>query len=283
VSRAIQIRSSKQEAAPMPDDKLSPEDQAFIEDLRKARYDNPELYKDPPGLPQVYKIRINSSLLSGSPAIIRIEIDGDVLRNALTEADFNLLSRSPEAVEGYENFAEFRRDAERVSEFSELQKTQWQFVLRHFPPLFLSFYDITVLSSFVATWLSLWRESPGDDLNEFETLARSALEKQIASFLKHIKLIVDTRAKGRPLGTGTPSEARTQEAEEFEKLVEEAIRRVAAVKGFKRIKTAVAKELHIGGLNVKTGVDSALSVFIKKLNRLEIDYDAIVERIRVAR
>jgi hypothetical protein len=133
----------------------------------------------------------------------------------------------------------------------------------------------------VATWLSLWRESQGDDLNKFENLARSALRKEIESFLNKIKLIVETCEKGRPPGSTKAPEERTRKKETFEQRIEGTIRSLLATSGRMPTKTVVAKALGIGGLNPKTGIDSSLTAFNNKLKRLEIDYRLIVKRIEV--
>jgi hypothetical protein len=44
-------------------------------------------------------------------------------------------------------------------------------------------------------------------------------------------------------------------------------------------KTRVAKEIGEGGINPKTGIDSSLTAFRNKLQRLGVDYGAITEKV----
>lgn len=86
--------------------------------------------------------------------------------------------------------------------------------------------------------------------------------------------------RGRPQGSTKPVEKKAQEAAEFEKKVEAAIRSLLSPTGEMPTKTAVAKALGIGGLSLK-GVDSSLNAFSNKLRNLKIAYNAIVERVRL--
>lgn len=86
---------------------------------------------------------------------------------------------------------------------------------------------------------------------------------------------------GRPKGSTKPEDVKAQEAEDFDKQIEEAIRSLISSRGEMPTKTAVAKALGIGGLNPATGIDSSLQSFNGKLKRLGVDYDAIVERVRL--
>jgi hypothetical protein len=85
---------------------------------------------------------------------------------------------------------------------------------------------------------------------------------------------------GRPKGSTKPEDVKAQEAAEYEKKVEAAIRKLISPKGKMPTKKAVAKELGIGGLSAG-GTDSSLTNFSRKLRGLKIDYDAIVERVNL--
>ncbi|HEV3471320.1 MAG TPA: hypothetical protein VG148_18490 [Pyrinomonadaceae bacterium] len=87
--------------------------------------------------------------------------------------------------------------------------------------------------------------------------------------------------RGRPPGSTKPAEQKAREAAEFEQEIEKVIRRLISPDGAMPTKTAVAKALGIGGLNPRTGTDSSLTAFRNKLDRLNVDYDAIVERVRL--
>jgi hypothetical protein len=93
------------------------------------------------------------------------------------------------------------------------------------------------------------------------------------------KLRAEPTGKGRPQGSIKPAEKRAQEAIEFEKEIERTIRSLRSATGEMPTKTAVAKELGIGGLSLRTGIDSSLSAFNHRLKRLKVNYAAIVERL----
>jgi hypothetical protein len=86
------------------------------------------------------------------------------------------------------------------------------------------------------------------------------------------------RSRGRPLGSTKSASAKAKEATDFRNEVEKAIEALLLAKGEFPTKTAVAKELGLGGLSARTGVDSSLSVFNKKLRRLGLDYNTIVKK-----
>ncbi len=116
---------------------------------------------------------------------------------------------------------------------------------------------------------------------DIEEAAKRVADKKRQSLRGHIEglpHILARRGRGRPPGSTKPPDRTTQEAAAFENEVEQAIRTLlSAESGL--TKTAVAKALGLGGLSYRTGVDSSLNVFIKKLKRLRIDYDAIVKRL----
>ena len=182
---------------------LSADELAFRQAIYED-YDNPEIYGDPT-VPQILKLHIFQQLLPTKPTIISVELNADDLPDALVEGMFSLMSYEPElparlARAGAQDFAQFRREfeSEEPEKFAELRQGQSRFFIRHFPRLMLSLYGIGVVSSHLASVLSMWREEPDAELNNVEALARDTLEKQIKQFEKIIKEIVGTRSSGRP-------------------------------------------------------------------------------------
>jgi hypothetical protein len=107
------------------------------------------------------------------------------------------------------------------------------------------------------------------------------MREHLVEFLQIMPILAIPTGAGRPLGSTKPPEQKAQESAEFEKQVEETIRQLLLASGEMPTKTAVAKELGIGGLSLKSGVDSSLAAFNNKLARLSVDYKAIVERIEL--
>lgn len=260
------------------------EDSELREDL--SNYENPEVLGDN-SLPQIFKLHLATNLLPSDHPVVRAEIDGELLRTELVETMFWLFSRDPETVqkvcqkEGVKDFAGFRAKMESLPRFEETSYFMWLFFIRNFPKLLSRLYAIAVESSTIAFMLHMWRDSPDENSEVIEVGTRRGLEQLISILEKDLKRAVEVRPKGRPLGRGKPAEKRAQEATEFERRIEEAIRTLLSVSGEMPTKTAVAKELRIGGVNPATGIDSSLNSFNNKLRRLEIDYDAIVERVRL--
>jgi len=116
-----------------------------------------------------------------------------------------------------------------------------------------------------------------------ESVAKLAKKKRdfLVGFVNDQPLLHIPTSVGRPLGSTKSEEQRAADAAQFEQQIEDAIRSIIN-SGQTLTKTAVAKLL-CGGLNLKTGTDSSLSVFGNKLKRLKIDYPAIVERVRVVK
>lgn len=84
---------------------------------------------------------------------------------------------------------------------------------------------------------------------------------------------------GRPRGTKKKRSEIKRDKAAFIKKIEEAYKALLSRDGKLPTKTKVAKELRIGGLNPKTGIDSSLNAFNNKLKRLGIDYAATVKRL----
>ena len=100
---------------------------------------------------------------------------------------------------------------------------------------------------------------------------------QLLNALPHLHI---PTGEGRPKGTKKLKSQKKQEAMEFERKVEETIRRLLVAGGKMPTKTAVAKTLGMGGINAK-GNDSSLNSFGNKLRALEIDYPAIIRRVKL--
>jgi hypothetical protein len=99
----------------------------------------------------------------------------------------------------------------------------------------------------------------------------------LVGYMNTNRLLHIPTGAGRPPGTTKPEEQKAREAIEFAQQVQEVIARLRFEKSEKPTKTAVAKALGLGGLSLKTGVDSSLGVFNKKLKRLKLDYDELAD------
>ena len=111
---------------------------------------------------------------------------------------------------------------------------------------------------------------------EATTKKRRDVLVQLLNALPHLHI---PTGEGRPKGTKKLKSQKKQEAIEFERKVEETIRRLLVAGGKMPTKTAVAKALGMGGINEK-GNDSSLNSFGNKLRALKIDYPAIIRRTR---
>jgi hypothetical protein len=108
-------------------------------------------------------------------------------------------------------------------------------------------------------------------------------EKDFERAVKGLDLLrkADRKLRGRPKGSTKPEEVKAQEAAEFDRKIEETIRALLASEGKMPIKTAVAKALRVGGVSAATGNNTSLNALNSKLKRLEVDYNAIVERVKL--
>jgi hypothetical protein len=104
----------------------------------------------------------------------------------------------------------------------------------------------------------------------------------LAALLSNIPTLrVPTGKPGRPLGTGKSAEDRQREKLEFEQRIESAVRKLLSVSGGIPTKTEVAKELNMGWSNSPGGNNTRLPTFNSKLERLGVDYDAIVKKVEL--
>lgn len=81
---------------------------------------------------------------------------------------------------------------------------------------------------------------------------------------------------GRPPGTTKSEDKKAEEKAEFESKVENAVKPLFVSLGREPFKYEVAEALGIGGF----GIDSRINSFNNRLNRLGIDYPAIIERCK---
>jgi hypothetical protein len=96
-------------------------------------------------------------------------------------------------------------------------------------------------------------------------------------------LRVSTGKAGRPLGSGKSVEDRQKEKLEFEQQIENVVRKLLDRLGHTPTKTQVAEELNMGWSNSLGGNNTRLTTFNNKLERLGVDYDAIVERAKLSK
>lgn len=114
-----------------------------------------------------------------------------------------------------------------------------------------------------------------------EEVAREKGDYFRAIFNNISTLRVPTGKPGRPARSGKSAEDRQREKLEFGQQIEETYRRLRATSGKGPTKTHLAQELRIGGRSPHTGNDTSLNAFNSKLERLTVDYDAIVRRIEL--
>ena len=138
-----------------------------------------------------------------------------------------------------------------------------------------------VMAASLAKYLTKYetRQFRADARPEIQRAVRRAADKRKALLREHLKAMPEVIAER---GRGAPAKSparRKRERELYIKKLEDAYRRVRSKAGKKPTKISVARELGEGGLNPKTGVDSSSQAFRNKLTRLEIDYDAMSQKI----
>ncbi len=185
-----------------PPDTRSPEEIALRKDL--SVYDNGDIYFNP-SQPQLFKLGYTSFLLPDNPRLFNADLNGDLLPEHLVNLAWNYISRDPNFAErlkehNCKDLAEYRRafETEESDIAARFKTDQWKFFLRSFPKLLVALFTMTAFSSFMAMGLSLWRERPDAQLNEFEKTVRTTLENQFIAFEKLVKELVGMRASGRP-------------------------------------------------------------------------------------
>lgn len=107
--------------------------------------------------------------------------------------------------------------------------------------------------------------------------AKQKREFLIGFINTHPLLKIPTRV-GRPDGSIKSPKQKEETAQKFADEIEVAVRNLYEKSNNIPTRTAVARFLK-PGVNPKTGTDSRLSVFSKKVKHLNIDYEAIVKRV----
>ena len=97
--------------------------------------------------------------------------------------------------------------------------------------------------------------------------------KSVVGFMNRLPLITVPSGKGRPPGTTKSDAQKQQDAADFKEKVKGVIRTLYEAQSKLPTKTAVAEALHLGG------PETRLSAFQNKLNRLKLDYKAIIEEL----
>ena len=106
--------------------------------------------------------------------------------------------------------------------------------------------------------------------------AANAKREMLRNQLKQLPFVIAQRNRGAPRKS---QREREQQRAAYESKLETTYRDLLVKNGNKPTKTLVARTLGEGGINPKTGIDSSLAAFRNKLKRLNIDYDALVEKI----
>lgn len=193
----------------------SPEEiELFLADLKA--YDNPEIFDDP-SLPQKYLLRIVSTLLPELPTVVSIEVNGEVLPDALREAMFALVRLDPDLerrnrdLHGDANWDETRAALLADDEYLEAEREMFRFFVRHFPKLMLRLYEISVLMSGMFIMKQALNQSAEEGFAE--QTAKKVLTGELRALGNDIKRMLNTRSKGRPPKTrndveGAPEIAR---------------------------------------------------------------------------
>jgi hypothetical protein len=97
--------------------------------------------------------------------------------------------------------------------------------------------------------------------------------------LSHNVPKVQVSGPGRPSGPTKSEEEKARQRSEFERQIEDAIKKLIADEGTIPTKTKVAQELGVGGRSPHTGNDTSLSTFNGKLQRYGVNYEEIVRRV----
>lgn len=139
----------------------------------------------------------------------------------------------------------------------------------------------STLSAVVAMYLEQKgiSDKPADVRSYIEEAAKRVADKKRADLRSHIEGLPNLLAKR---GQGAPRKPQAQKIREREAYlgrVKDAYRIVRRRESKKPAKIKVARELGEGGLSPKTGNDTSLQAFNRKLERHALNYDLIVETI----
>ncbi len=108
--------------------------------------------------------------------------------------------------------------------------------------------------------------------------------KYMADLFSNIPALrVSSGRVGRPEGRGKSIEDREREKLEFEQQIEGVLMELFDLLGDVPPKIRVAEKLNMGCSNSPGGNNTRLMTFNSKLERLGVDYAAIVERVKLSR
>ncbi len=112
-----------------------------------------------------------------------------------------------------------------------------------------------------------------EQLNEYLNKLTERKRQSMAGFMNRLPLITVPVGTGRPPGTKKTDAQRQQEAAVFKERVKGAIRTLHEARHKLPTKTAVAEALNLGG------PESRINALNNKLNRLKLDYKAILQEL----
>jgi hypothetical protein len=262
----------------MPDYDKSPEEwDALREDL--DQYTNPDSFYDA-DTPLIHNLLIYPQNDPDGRIVLDVDITGPNLASHLREyALYHLHTFAEDEMISYYNAKDWEDARAHLladPEFQDSEFEMYYFFARHFPKLLLKVYNLLLQM----TLMSAIRKGQDErKRRQQESNMKETLASAVKEIERDIYTMLEATSKGRPLGSTKSPEEKAQAAAEFKKKVEDAIRRLRSESGMFPTKTAVAKELGIGGLSPRTGTDSSLTSFNNKLKRLELDYNEIVDEI----
>jgi len=99
--------------------------------------------------------------------------------------------------------------------------------------------------------------------------------RSVVGFMNRLRLITIPVGKGRPLGTKKSDAQKQQDAADFKERVKEVIQTLYQAQNKLPTKTAVAEALNLGG------PESRINALNNKLNRLKLDYKAILQELEL--
>jgi hypothetical protein len=114
------------------------------------------------------------------------------------------------------------------------------------------------------------------DIDKSSERVADAKRELLRHHLRKLSFVVAERGRGRIPKSDLE---RKQDSERYEAEVECAYRRVRAATGKKPTKISIARELGEGGINPKTYGESSAQAFRAKLQRSNLDYAAIAEKV----
>ena len=262
-----------------PEDKTAQYHQAALRD-GLTDYDNLESFYDSDS-PPIHRFRIVNLAFSPTPPVVTTEVDGKNLAVHLREYLLGSLKNTAEVnlLELYEaaDWESVRTQLTAEYDFPETEYAMYYFFIRNLPGLFVRMYNILLFMTVISEMRRMQDER---EKRQSEANIKEQIGTHIAQLEKEIYRILDATSRGRPPGSTKSEEQKAQDAADFERQIEEAIRFLIDVGGAFPTKTAVAKALGIGGLSPRTGTDSSLTSFNNKLKRLGIEYDKIVSRVK---